>query len=194
MLGIALFAVSLFVITTTLPQYAVGFSIMGTLILAGTALIAVKQSEDQVKSDRRERKLTTVITWANDIAKCETNVPLSPLPVEELAKSAAELGKEKVEGIIEYHNRTTRTNLIMRYQSLDAMGKRIVIMANSLDKQMGTNLGTFTQQTSEKLEEHVKLGWQFIAGEISDSEYSKHWKSSVDAAMALIEEAENAIE
>ena len=192
-LGISIFAFSLVAITITLPQYSVGFSIIGTLIMAGAALTAIKQSDEQVKSDKRERKLITIIAWANDIAKCETEVPLTPLPVEELVKSAADLGKAKVEAIVEYHNRNTRANLIMRYQNLDAMRVRIVLIANGLDKQSGSNLGYLAQQTSEKLEEHVKLGWKFIAGEKTDNEYKEHWKSLVDSAMTLAEKAEEAM-
>lgn len=193
-LGIPLFGVSLFVITTTLPQYSVGFSIIGILIMAGAALMAIKQSDEQVKSDKRERKLIAIIEWANNIAKCETEAPIAPLPVEELVKSARDLGKERVEAIIEYHDRNRRTNLIMRYQNLEAMRTRIVLIANSLDKQSGSNLGYLAQQTSEKLEKHVKLGLKFIAGEITDDEYKEHWKSLVDSAVALAEKAEEATE
>lgn len=189
-LGIPLFGVSLFVLTTTLPQYGVGFSIIGMLILAGAALMAIKQSDDQVRSDRRERKLVTIITWANDIAKCETEVPLTPLPIEELAKSASKLGEEKLDAIIEYHNRIPKVNLIMRYQALDAMGTQIVLIAKGLDKQLGSNLGALAQQTADKLEKHTKLGFKFVAGEITDKKYKTHWKSLVKSAIALAEKVE----
>jgi len=192
-IGIPLFGVSLFVLTTELPQYGIGFSILGTLIMAGAALMAIKQSDERVRIDRRERKLIDIITWANDIARCETAAALAPLPVVELAKSASELGKGKIEAVFEYRNRNTRTNLIMRYQNLDAIRTRIVLMAKQLDKQLGSNLGLLAQQTGEKLEEHVKLGWKFIAGEMSDDEYKEHWKSLVDSAMALAEKAEENI-
>lgn len=192
--GIPLSLLSLFVLTTELPQYGNGFSIVGTLILAGAALMAIKQSDEQIRSDKRERKLATIITWANDIAKCETTSQLTPLPIAELAKSASELGKEKVKTIIEYHNRNTKANLIMRYQNLDAMQSRIVLMAKILDKKFGTNLGCLAQQTAEKLQKHIKLGLKFINDEISDDEYREHWKSLVDSAINLIEKAEEAIE
>ena len=152
--------------------------------------MSIKQSDEQVKGDRRERKLIEIITWANDIAKCETEIPLTPLPVVELTKSAPELGKEKVEAILEYRNRNTRVNLIMRYQNLEAMKTRMVLMAHRLDRQLGSNLGSLAQQTSDKLQEHVELGWKFIAGEITDNEYKEHWKSLVDSAMALAEKTE----
>ncbi len=192
-IGIPLFGVSLFVLTTELPQYGIGFSILGTLIMAGAALMAIKQSDERVRIDRRERKLIDIITWANDIARCETAAPLTPLPVVELAKSASELGKGKIEAIFEYRNRNTKTNLIMRYQNLEAMRTRILLMAKQLDKQLGSNLGCLAQQTSDKLEEHVKLGEKFIAGEMSDDEYKEHWESLVDSAMALAKEAEENI-
>jgi hypothetical protein len=183
----------LFALTTELPQYGIGFSVLGTLIMAGAALMAIKQSDERVRIDRRERKLIDIITWANDIARCETAAPLTPLPVAELAKSASELGKGKIEAIFDYRNRNTRTNLIMRYQSLATMHTRIVLMAEQLDKQLGSNLGLLAQQTSEKLEKHVKLGGEFIAGEMSDDEYKEHWQSLVDSAMALAKEAEESI-
>lgn len=193
-LGIPLFIVFLFALTTELPQYGIGFSIIGTLILAGAALMAIKQSDEQIRSDRRERKLATIITWATDIAKCETASLLTPLPVAELVKTASKLGKTKVEAIIEYHNRNTRVNLIMRYQNLDAMQSRIVLMAKTLDKQSGSNLGCLAQQTAEKLQEHVKLGGKFIAGEMTDSEYKEHWKSLVDSAISLAEKTEEVVD
>jgi len=188
-LGIPLFGVSLFVLTTTVPQYGVGFSIIGTLILAGAALMAIKQSENQIRGDKCERKLITVITWANDITKCESAVPLTPLPIEELIKSASELGKEKVDAIIEYHNRIPKVNLIMRYQALDAMGTQIVLIAKGLDKQLDSKLEYLAQQTAKKLTKHTKLGFKFVAGEVTDEKYKSHWKALVKMATALAEEA-----
>lgn len=192
-IGIPLFGVSLFVFTTELPQYGMGFSILGMLIMAGAALMSIKQWDEKVRIDRRERKLIDIITWANDITRCETAVPLTPLPVEELAKLTSKLEKEKIETIVEYHNRVPRANLVMRYQSLGAMRTRTVLMAKQLDEQLGSNLGDLAQQTGEKLEEHVKLGWKFVAGEISDGEYKEHWKSLADSAIALAEKAEETI-
>ena len=51
-LGIPLFGISLFVLTTTVTQYGAGFSIIGTLMLAGVALMAIKQSKDQIRGDK----------------------------------------------------------------------------------------------------------------------------------------------
>jgi hypothetical protein len=189
-LGIPLSLLSLFVLTTELPQYGNGFSIIGTLILAGAALMAIKQNDEQIRSDRQERKLATIIAWATDIAKCETAVQLTPLPLAELAKTAPELDKTKLKIIIEYYNKNTMTNLIMRYQNLEAMQSRIVLTAKILDKQFGSNLGFLAQQTAEKLQEHVKLGSKFIAEEITNDEYREHWKSLLDSAISLAEKAE----
>lgn len=38
-IGIPLFGVALFVLTATLPGYAVGFSLVATMIMAGAALL-----------------------------------------------------------------------------------------------------------------------------------------------------------
>jgi hypothetical protein len=193
-IGIPLFGISLFVLVTEFPEYGIGFSILGTLILAGIALMSIKQSYEQANDDKREHKLIAIVTWANDIAKCETDAPLAPLPIVDIVKLAPELGKEKVGAILDYRITNSKTNLIMRYQSLEAMKPRIIVMANRLDKQLGTDLGTLTQQTADKLEEHVELGWKFIKEEITDTEYKEHWKSLVNSALALAEKAEQVID
>ncbi len=193
-IGIPLFGVSLFVLTTELPQYGIGFSILGTLIMAGAALMAIKQRDEQVRIDRRERKLITIIEWATDIAKCETAVPMTPLPIMELFKSGPGLGKVVVDEIIKSHNTHTRADLIMRYQNIDARGKRIVLISKTLDKQFSCNLGDLAHKTAKKLEAHGKLGWKWIPGEITDKEYKRRWKSLVKSAMSLAEKAEEVVD
>lgn len=80
--------------------------------------------------------------------------------------------------------------LVMRYQNLDAMGKRIVLIAKTLDKQFSCNLGSLAQKTAKRLEAHVKLGYNYFEGKITEDAYKKHWKSLVKSAMALAEKAE----
>lgn len=192
-IGLALAGLALFALATELPQYGIGFSIVGTLIMAGAALMAIKQSEEKVRIDRRERKLIDIITWANDIAKCETAVPIPPLPALELEMAASKLSKDKIGVIFRYHAKNRKMNLVMRYQNLDAIRPRIALMAKQLDEELGTNLELLTQQTGKKLEEHVKLGGDFIDGKISDEEYKKRWESLVDSAAALAKKAEETI-
>lgn len=189
-LGMPLFGVSLFVLTTTVPQYGVGFSIIGTLILAGAALMAIKQSENQIRGDKCERKLITIITWANDIAKCETAVPIALLPVPEVLKTASELGYESVQTIFKYHHTNILTNLAMRYQGLDSMGEQIALIAKGLDKQLGSKLECLAQKTADKLTKHTDLGMKLIARGITDEEYKTHWESLLEMAKALAKEAE----
>jgi len=110
----------------------------GTLFLGIMAWRTIRQTRSIQKRERKERKLITIVEWATDIAKCETSVPLTPLPIVELIKSLPQLDKTKVDMIFEYHNRNPRINLIMRYQNLDAMGKRMVLISKSLDKQLKT--------------------------------------------------------
>ncbi len=189
-LGMSMFGVCLFVLTTTVPQYGVGFSIIGTLILAGTALVAIKQSENQIRGDKCERKLITIITWANDIAKCETAMPLTPISFEELAIVAPKVGKQGVDAILEHRDRIMRINLMMRYQTQDSMRTQIILIAKGLDKQLDSKLEGLAQQTADKLKNHVELGPKFIAKEITDEEYKKHWTPLLEMAKALAEEAE----
>ena len=206
-IGIPLFGISLFVLTTELPQYGIGFSILGTLIMAGAALMAIRQRDEQVKIDRRERKLITIIEWAIGIVKCETADPLPPFPIEELLKPVTKQGKGKVavtienqtiisryDLIIKAREANIRTNLIMRYQDFEASGKRIVLIAKMLDKQFSCNLGDLAQETSEILEAHVNLGSEWIKEKVTDDKYEKHWRLSVGSAKSLAEKAEEVAE
>jgi hypothetical protein len=192
-MGIGLTILSLFVLATELPQFGIGFSIIGTLIMAGAALMAIKQSEDKVGIDRRERKLTDIITWANDIVRCETAVPYTPVSVLDLHRSLPELRQEQIEAIFKSHESSGKTNLMMRYQSLGVVRPRIVLMAKQLDKELGSNLELLAQQTCEKLEEHVELGPKYIKGEMGEDEYRKRWESLRGSATALAEKAEEMI-
>lgn len=191
--GIGLTILSLFVLATELPQFGIGFSIIGTLIMAGAALMAIKQSEEKVGIDRRERKLLDIITWANDIVRCETAVPITPISALDLHKSLQKLKEEQIEAIFEYRTKNLKVNLIMRYQNLSVVCPRIVLMAKQLDKELGSNLEPLAQRTGEKLEEHVELGDKYIEGEISADDYKKHWDSLRDSATALAEKAEEII-
>jgi len=184
---------SLFVLATELPQFGIGFSILGTLIMAGAALMAIKQSEERVGIDRRERKLIDIITWANDIVRCETAVPYTPVSALELHRSLPKLQQEQIEAIFESHESSAKTNLIMRYQNLVVVRPRIVLMAKQLDKELGSNLELLAQQTGEKLGEHVELGAKYITGEMSEDEYKEHWESLRDSATVLAEKAEEMI-
>lgn len=196
-IGIALFGVSLFVLTTELPQYGIGFSILGMLIMAGAALIAIKQSDEKARIDRRERKLIEIITWANDVARCETAVPPTSFPVVEIPRLVSELGEKGIEAIFRLHAADRKAQLIIRYQSLEAMCRRIALMAKQLDDEVGSSLEPLAQDTCKKLEEHIRLGAGYIIGEISDKEYkecwSSLWRSLVDSAIALAAQAEETI-
>ena len=180
--GITLFAIALFVITITLPQYSISFSIMGTLVMAGVALMAIQQRDEQLKSDKRERKLITIIEWANNIVQCEMGDPL-PLPPE-----------KRVEEIFKYYERTIKINLMMSYEKLMLMGTRIVLTARRLDKQSGSELEGLALQTYGKLSEHVGLDSKFVGGEVSSSEYKKSWIALKNSAGELSEKAEEAME
>ncbi|GAI06698.1 unnamed protein product, partial [marine sediment metagenome] len=133
-----------------------------------------------------------------DIAQCETAVPLPQYPTTEIAQSAKGLEEEmakKIGKIIEdTHNKAIFTNLIMRYQNFGLLGKRIVLIAKTLDKQFSCNLEGLAKKTAKKLQAHVKLGNKRIAGEVTDDEYKNHWKSLVGSAKSLLEKAEEAID
>ncbi|MBA7672037.1 hypothetical protein ES703_80208 [subsurface metagenome] len=197
-LGIPSVMVSLFVLTTTAPKYEAGFSLMGMLILAGAALMAIKRSDDQVRGDKRERKLITIIAWANDIAECETAAPIAPLwnaellgAVAEITKDrSVELGEKVVEVMTETHDKNLKTNLMMRYQSLATREKQVVLIAKWIDKQLGSKLGCLAQQTADKLSEHAEMGLKFVGGEITDEQYKTRWESLLEMATQLAEEAE----
>ena len=135
---------------------------IATFLLAGAAFLSIRQTRDIQKRERKERKLITIIEWATDITKCETAVPLPQYPTAEIAQSAKgleeEMAKELGKIIEDTHNKTIFTNLIMRYQSLDTMGKRMVLIVKTLDKQFNCNLEALAQGTAEKLHAHVKLG------------------------------------
>ena len=192
-IGIGLTILSLFVLATELPQFGIGFSIIGTLIMAGAALMAIKQSEEKVEIDRRERKLIDIITWANDIVRCETAVPYTPVSALDLHRSLPELRQEQIEAIFKSHESSGKTNLMMRYQNLGVVRPRIVLMAKQLDKELGSNLELLARQTTEKLHEHIELGPKYIKGEMSEDEYSKRWESLRGSATALAEKAEEMI-
>jgi hypothetical protein len=192
-IGLTLAAISLFALAIGLPQYGIGFSIIGTLIIAGAALMAIKQSEKKAGIDRRERKLIDIITWANDIVRCETAGPYTPISALDLHKALPELRQEQIEAIFKSHESSTKVNLIMRYQNLDVVRPRIVLMSKQLDKELGSNLELLAQQTGEKLEEHVDLGAKYIRGEMSEDDYRKRWESLRDSATALAEKAEEMI-
>jgi len=192
-IGLTLTGVSLFCLAIGLPQHGIAFSIIGTLIIAGAALMAIRQSAEKARIDKRERKLIDIITWTNEVVKCETVTSLTPLPALELHRSVARLGKERVESIFAYHERNRRVNLIMRYQNLEVVSPRIVLMTKQLDKELGSNLELLAQQSAEKLEEHVKLGGEFVGGKMSDEEYKQRWESLVGSATALAAKAEELI-
>ena len=192
-IGIGLAILSLFVLATELPQFGIGFSIIGTLIVAGAALMAIKQSEEKVRIDKRERRLIDIITWANDIVRCETAAPYTPIPALELHTSLPKLQKEQIEAIFESDKRSSKINLMMRYQNLEIVRHRMVFMAKQLDKELGSNLEHLARQTCEKLEEHVELGPKYIGGEIGEDEYKKRWELLRDSATALAEKAEEMI-
>jgi hypothetical protein len=192
-IGLTLAAISLFALAIGLPQYGIGFSIIGTLIIAGAALMAIRQSEERVRIDRRERKLIDIITWANDIVRCETAAAYTPISALELHRSLQELQKQQIDAIFESHERSGKVNLMMRYQNLAIVRPRIVLMAKQLDKELGSNLELLTRQTCEKLNEHVELGPKYVKGEMDEDEYRKRWDSLRDSATALAEKAEGMI-
>lgn len=188
--GVVIAGVGLFALVTALPQYSTGFSILGTLILAGAALMAIRQSARQSRDDRLERRLGAIITWAEDIIRCETAASLSPLPIAELVRPGSTIGGETAKLLLEYHERNRRVNLVMRYQSLAMMRPRILLIARQLDREFGSDLRGQAEQTSGRLNEHVELGKAFITGDMNDDEYKERWDSLRDSAVALIEVTE----
>lgn len=167
-------------------------SFLVAFIALGLGVASIIQTQRLQKRERKERKLITVIEWATNILKCETATPLPPLPIEGVVNSAL-----KLEEIMEIINRVdfirsvnVHTNLIMRYQNLDVMGTRIVLIAKTLDKQFSCKLGNLAQKTANKLKAHVELGPKWIEGEVTHDEYIKHWKSLVGSAKSLVKKAE----
>jgi len=161
-----------------------------TMILAVVTAFIIQFNIEREKRDRQERKLITIITWGNDIAKCETAMPLTPVSFEELAIVAPKVGKQGVDAILEHRDRIMRINLMLRYQTQDRMGTQIILIAKGLDKQLDSKLEGLAQQTADKLKNHIELGPKFIAKKITDEEYKTHWESLLEVAKALAEEAE----
>ena len=197
-LGASLFVFAIFAfLFANIADLADVFTAWATIVLAGVAVFSFeesrrlrKQYKEREERDRKERKLITIIEWTTDIAKCETAAPLPPLPIAAIAKNASKLGKAKIDAIIEYRDTNTNTNLIMRYQNLDVMGTRMVLIAQTLDKQFSCNLEGLAKKTAKKLQAHVKFGPKWIAGKVTDDEYKKHWKSLLGSANSLAEKAE----
>lgn len=181
-------------IRETVTATSMAAMVVATLFLAWATFSVINNSRQREERDRKERKLITIIEWATNIMKCETAVPLTPLPIVELAKFGPKLGKEKVDKIIEYRDINTSTNLIMRYQNFDVLGERIVLIAKTLDKQFSCNLEALAQKTAKKLHAHVKLGPKWIEGEVTREEYIKRWKSLVGSAKSLAEKAEDVMD
>jgi len=100
-LGLALSGVGLFMLITSFPQYAIGFSVLATLALAFAAFLTIKEADAREqrhrnnellkeKRDKDERLLHEIIEWATDVAKCslekgifDESVPVSGLQAEQ---------------------------------------------------------------------------------------------------------------
>ncbi len=81
-IGLALSGVGLFVLITSFPQYAIGFSVIATLALAFAAFLTIKEADareqrhrnSELSKERRDRDaalLNDIIEWAIDIATYE---------------------------------------------------------------------------------------------------------------------------
>ncbi len=79
-IGLALSGVGLFILITSLPQYAIGFSVLATLALASAAFLTIKEAnareerhrQEELAKERRdkdERLLNEIIEWAEDVAR-----------------------------------------------------------------------------------------------------------------------------
>lgn len=189
-IGLTLVGLSLFALATNFPELGVGFGIVGTLVVAGAALMAIRQSAEQLTDDKRDRRLGAIILWTEDILRCEAADPLSPLPIEAIASAAQYLSSEGIKAVFEYHDQHRRTNLVLRYMNLAAMRPRILLIAKQLDKQLGSDLLSLAEQTGDELEAHVTLGPEFIKGELGENDYKEHWQSLRASAMKLLEQAQ----
>ncbi|MFC2016982.1 hypothetical protein ACFLUD_01040 [Chloroflexota bacterium] len=76
-LGLATSGVGLFVLITALPQYAVGFGVLATLVLALAALMAIKQNELQFSGERNRVVVNRIRNWAEAIFDTITSPPAS---------------------------------------------------------------------------------------------------------------------
>ncbi len=70
----------------------------------------------------------------------------------------------------------------------------MVSKAKTDDKKCGCNLGELARKTNKKLQAHVKLGNEWVAGEVTDDQYKKHWKSLLKKATTLADKTEEAID
>ena len=80
-LGLALSGVGLFMLITSFPQYAIGFSVLATLALAFAAFLTIKEADAREqrhrnnellkeKRDKDECHLNEIIDWAIDVSSC----------------------------------------------------------------------------------------------------------------------------
>ena len=89
-LGLALSGVGLFMLITSFPQYAIGFSVLATLALAFAAFLTIKEADAREqrhrnnellkeKRDKDERLLNEIIEWAINITECGTEKEITPM-------------------------------------------------------------------------------------------------------------------
>lgn len=69
-LGLALSGAGLFMLITALPQYAVGFSVLATLVLAFAALMAIKRTTDVEAIRKKEAIIKDINEWATEVGAC----------------------------------------------------------------------------------------------------------------------------
>jgi len=192
-LGFVLFLVAIFIFIDKYEGFAVKISAFAALLVAFAAFATIDENrrlrlerQQQEDRDRKERLLNTVITWGIDIAKCESELPLPFLPVPELFR----LEKNSAKVTVEHINAVTRVNLALRYQTLDAKSEYIKGIAKKFDKNFGGNLLPLVEQTANKLAGNIDMINKLVMGDSSEEEYKKHWKSLLESALTLVNEAE----
>ena len=196
-LGFIIFLLAVFVFIDKYEGVAVKISAFAALLVAFAAFAAIDENSrlrlerrQQEERDRKERLLNTVITWGIDIAKCESELPLPFLPVPELFR----LGEKSAKVAVEHINAVTRVNLALRYQTLDAKSEYIKSIAKKFDKNFGGNLLPLVEQTANKLAENIIIINKLVKGDASEEDYKKNWKSLIESALTLVNEADQFVD
>lgn len=68
-IGLALSGVGLFILITSFPQYAIGFSVLATLALAFAAFLTIKEANTREERRRKENLLKEIAKWSADVRK-----------------------------------------------------------------------------------------------------------------------------
>lgn len=174
------------------PQLSSAYVAFGTLLLAAaTGIMAfltymsIRVGYDRERRSRKERLLNEITDWAIGIAKCESESPMTSLPITELV-SFEEPAQHTV---VEHVNRFDRVQLMRRYQAADASSEYIKAVAGELDKKFGWNLLPIVRKTATQLANIIMIISKNVDGQATEEEYNRQWHSLIAGSLNLTRKA-----